>query len=57
MTKTKIALVQMKMTSDSKKNKHIALKNIKKAVKKGAKIIAKIKTRNSFLLNILSSEK
>ena len=39
MTKTKIALVQMKMTSDSKKNKYIALKNIKKAVNKGAKII------------------
>ena len=39
MSKTKIALVQMKMSSDPKKNIQNATKKIKIAAKKGAKVI------------------
>ena len=39
MSKTKIALVQMKMSSDRKKNIQNATNKIKIAAKKGAKII------------------
>ena len=39
MSKTKIALVQMKMSSDPKKNIQNATNKIKIAAKKGAKII------------------
>ena len=37
MTKTKIALIQMKMSSDTQKNMSIAIKKIKEASKKKAK--------------------
>ena len=37
--KTRIALVQMKMSSDPNKNIIIAIKKIREAAKKGAKII------------------
>jgi len=39
MTKTKIALIQMKMSSDTKKNMNVAIKKIKEASKKKAKVI------------------
>ena len=39
MTKTRIALIQMKMSSDQKKNMGSAIKKIKEACKKKAKII------------------
>ena len=39
MTKTRIALIQMKMSSDQKKNMSSAIKKIKEACKKKAKII------------------
>ena len=39
MSKTKIALIQMKMTSDPKKNLNHAINKIKIASRKGAKII------------------
>ena len=39
MSKTKIALIQMKMASDPKKNIDHAINKIKIASKKGAKII------------------
>ena len=39
MSKTKIALVQMKMSSDPKKNIDNAINKIKYAAKKGAKVI------------------
>ena len=39
MSKTKIALVQMRMSSDPKKNIHNAINKINTAAKKGAKII------------------
>ena len=39
MSKTKIALIQMKMSSDPKKNRDDALSKIKLAVNKGAKIV------------------
>ena len=39
MTKTRIALIQMKMSSDLQKNMNSALKRIKEASKKKAKII------------------
>ena len=39
MSKTKIALIQMKMSSDPKKNRDDALSKIKLAVSKGAKIV------------------
>ena len=39
MTKTKIALVQMKISSDPKKNIQNAIEKINIAAKKGAKII------------------
>ena len=39
MSKTKIALIQMKMASDPKKNKNYAMNKIELAAKKGAKII------------------
>ena len=39
MSKTKIALVQMKMSSDLKKNIQNATNKIKIAAKKGAKVI------------------
>ena len=39
MTKTRIALIQMKMSSDQKKNKSSAIKRIREACKKKAKVI------------------
>ena len=39
MSKTKIALVQMKMSSDPKKNIQNAVDKINSAAKKGAKVI------------------
>ena len=39
MAKTRIALIQMKMSSDQKKNMGSAIKKIKEACKKKAKII------------------
>ena len=39
MGKTKIALIQMKMTSDPKKNTAISINKIKMAAKRGAKVI------------------
>ena len=39
MTKTRIALIQMKMSSEQKKNMSTAIKKIKEASKKKAKII------------------
>ena len=39
MSKTKIALVQMKMSSDPKKNIRNAINKINIAAKKGAKVI------------------
>ena len=39
MSKTKIALIQMKMSSDPKKNRDDAFEKIKLAVSKGAKIV------------------
>ena len=39
MSKTKIALIQMKMSSDPKRNRDDALSKIKLAVNKGAKIV------------------
>ena len=39
MTKTKIALIQMKMSSDTKENMNVAIKKIKEASKKKAKVI------------------
>ena len=39
MSKTKIALIQMKMSSDPKKNRDDALSKIKLAVNNGAKIV------------------
>ena len=39
MTKTKIALIQMKISSEPKKNINTAIKKIKEATKKRAKII------------------
>ena len=39
MTKTRIALIQMKMSSEQKKNMSAAIKKIKEASKKKAKII------------------
>ena len=39
MTKTRIALIQMKMSSEQKKNMNTAIKKIKEASKKKAKII------------------
>ena len=39
MSKTKIALVQMKMSSDPKKNIQNAINKINTAAKKGAKVI------------------
>ena len=39
MTKTKIALIQMKMSSETKKNITHAINKIRLANKKGAKII------------------
>ena len=39
VNKTKIGLIQMKMSSDPKKNINIALNKIKEAAKKGAQII------------------
>ena len=40
MSKTRIALVQMKMSSDPKKNIQNAVDKINSAAKKGAKVIA-----------------
>ena len=39
MTKTRIALIQMKMSSEQKRNMSAAIKKIKEASKKKAKII------------------
>ena len=39
MTKTKIALVQMKMSSETQKNMSSAIKKIKEASKKKAKVV------------------
>ena len=39
MTKTRIALIQMKMSSDQKKNISYAIKRIRQACKKKAKVI------------------
>ena len=39
MSKTKIALVQMKMSSDPEKNIQTAVDKINSAAKKGAKVI------------------
>ena len=39
MTKTKIALIQMKMSSETQKNMSSAIKKIKEASKKRAKIV------------------
>ena len=39
MTKIKIALIQMKMSSDTQKNMSIAIKKIKEASKKKAKVV------------------
>ena len=39
MTKTRIALIQMKMSSDPKKNMNSAIRKIKEANKKKAKVI------------------
>ena len=39
MSKTKIALIQMKMTSDLKKNTTQAISKIKIAAKRGAKVV------------------
>ena len=39
MTKIKIALIQMKMSSDTQKNMSVAIKKIKEASKKKAKVI------------------
>ena len=39
MTKTRIALIQMKMSSDQKKNMSSAIKRIREACKKKAKVI------------------
>ena len=39
MTKTKIALIQMKMSSEPKKNISHAINKIRLANKKGAKVI------------------
>ena len=39
MTKTRIALIQMKMSSDQKKNMNSAIKKIREACKKKAKVI------------------
>ena len=39
MTKTRIALIQMKMSSDPKKNMNSAIRKIKEAYKKRAKVI------------------
>ena len=40
MTKTRIALIQMKMSSEQKKNLDTAIKKIREASKKKAKIIS-----------------
>ena len=39
MTKTRIALIQMKMSSDQKRNMGSAIRKIKEAYKKKAKIV------------------
>ena len=39
MSKTKIALVQMKMSSDPKKNIQNAIDKINSAARKGAKVV------------------
>ena len=39
MTKTRIALIQMKMSSDPQKNMNSAIRKIKEAYKKRAKVI------------------
>ena len=39
MTKTRIALIQMKMSSEQKKNMNTAIKKIREASRKKAKIV------------------
>ena len=39
MKKTKIALIQMKMSSDTQKNMSIAVRKIREASKKKAKVV------------------
>ena len=53
MTKTKIALVQMKMSSDTQKNMSSAIKKIKEASKKKAKVVC---LPELFLSNYLCQE-